>query len=797
VSEHFHLVIVGAGPAGLSAAARAHERQIPYLLLERAARPADTVCCYQRRKPVMAEPEAIPLRSDLPFAAGSREAVLAAWDEAVAARRLALRTGCEVQRVEVQDGAPADRFRLHTNGGPVTAERLVLALGTRGNPRSLGVPGEDLPHVSYRLVDPAEHRGEEIVVVGAGDAALEVALALAADNRVHLVVRKPEIVRAKEVLEREVKKLAARGDLTIHYSTTVEAIEPATVALLGPAGQTRVAARRVFCLLGADPPRRFLEELGVRFTGAGPEARPVLDDTYQSTVAGLYLVGAVTGRDLIKLGLNQGYEVVEHLLGNPVLPADEEVLRQRLPHWPGTVRDRIRALREHIPLFQEAADPDLREALLATTVREARDGEVILRQNDYTDSLLILAAGRVAISARPLTAPGGTERPVATLEEGAFFGEMGLISGQRRTATARAVGPVRLLEIPRKAVLRLLAVAPGARRAVDRAFLVRAFQTYLFPGLPVEALADLVDRARLEETPRGTVVFREGDPGTAFYLIRSGMVKVSQGEAGRERVLTYLKAGSFFGEVALLPGSRRSATVTTIFPSDLIRLDRDAFQAFLEHHPELAPRFVEKLEERRVTALLAAATPGAEEIQSRLIDEEIVMGTDVLVIDDYKCVRCGNCVAACAGVHDDGQPRLTLTGVHFYNLLFPNSCWQCEDPLCMLDCPPDALVRDASGEIHIKSNCIGCGNCEANCPYGNIFMVRPEPRRGPFGFLARLAGGSREAARREVAVKCDLTSLPGGPACVRSCPTGAAMRLSRQEYEQSLAELLVRRGRTP
>ena len=152
------------------------------------------------------------------------------------------------------------------------------------------------------------------------------------------------------------------------------------------------------------------------------------------------------------------------------------------------------------------------------------------------------------------------------------------------------------------------------------------------------------------------------------------------------------------------------------------------------------------------------------------------MGTDVLVIDNHKCVRCGNCIAACEGVHDDGQARLSLTGNMVANLLLPNSCMQCENPLCMLDCPPDAIVRRPGGEILIKDNCIGCGNCEANCPYDNIFMVHPKPRGGPFGWIGRLFG--REAVEQEVAVKCDLCrDVRGGPACVRSCPTGAAIRL--------------------
>jgi Fe-S-cluster-containing hydrogenase component 2 len=128
----------------------------------------------------------------------------------------------------------------------------------------------------------------------------------------------------------------------------------------------------------------------------------------------------------------------------------------------------------------------------------------------------------------------------------------------------------------------------------------------------------------------------------------------------------------------------------------------------------------------------------------------------------------------------------------------------------MLDCPPDAIVRDPSGEVYIKSNCIGCGNCEANCPYGNIFMVHPRPEPSLwewvgsiFGFDGGFGGdgagevGAREAGGSDqaLAVKCDLCrDLGNDPACVRSCPTAAAIRLGPDEYRRTLEELVVRRG---
>src|SRR5262249_42961611 len=148
-------------------------------------------------------------------------------------------------------------------------------------------------------------------------------------------------------------------------------------------------------------------------------------------------------------------------------------------------------------------------------------------------------------------------------------------------ATARAVGATRIIEIPRKAILKLLAQAPRARLLVDQAFMLRAFGGYLFPGIPEAQLGELIDTSTIEHYGKDEVVFREGDQADAFYLIRNGMVKISKKSGDKEVVLSYLVAGNFFGEGALFSKLGRSATITTIFPSDLIKLSRTEFDDFL------------------------------------------------------------------------------------------------------------------------------------------------------------------------------------------------------------------------
>jgi CRP-like cAMP-binding protein/thioredoxin reductase/Fe-S-cluster-containing hydrogenase component 2 len=788
--NNFELVIIGGGPAGLATASQAQANGMSYVLLERSPQLADTIFNYQARKFVMSEPMIIPARGELPFEAGSRESILEAWRKHAEARGVNVHYGAEVKSLKKE----GDRFVIGTTAGAAyDAKHVVIAMGTQGNPRKLGVAGEDMPHVLYRLNDPAEHQEQDILVVGAGDSALEIAIALSEENRVGLIVRGAEIARANEILTKEILSRQARGQMTVWFNTNVKQVYAGYADLNVRGETTRVPAELIFLKLGADPPRKFFESAGIKFTGDGKDARPVLSAVYESSVPGLYLIGAASGRDLIKLGMNQGYEVVEHLMGRETEPADEAVLRERLPYWEGTVRERIAAIRARVPLFAAADEQLLRETFLAARVREYANGEVIIRQNDYTNDFLVVATGRVELWKRPEQAP--IENKIAELTAGNFFGEMSLISGRRRTATAKAIGPTRIIEVPRKAILKLLATAPRARALVDQAFLLRAFGGYLFPGTPEAELGPLVDRSTVETVGKDGVIFKEGDPADAFYLIRNGMMKIAKKSGEKEVVLSYLVAGNFFGEGALFSELARTATVSAIFPSTLIKLSKRDFDRFLTAHPHLRDAPLRKLEERRIAGFISEATPGSGNILGDLIREEVVMGTQTLLIDEHRCIRCGNCVSACQGVHDDGHARLSLTGIKFYNLLAPNSCWQCENPLCMLDCPPDAIVRDPRGEVYIKSNCIGCGNCESNCPYGNIFMVHKEPKQSLFTWVKSLFKKENDEVERTTAVKCDLCrGIKGGPACVRSCPTGAAIRLTPEEYRETLEELVISRG---
>ena len=783
--------IIGSGPAGLSAAAHAAELGVSHVILESENQASNTIYKYQKGKHVMAEPQILPLRSPMSFAAGKREEILAKWNAEIEKHKVDIRYGQEVTGISGED----NRFEVRTRQGEVFfCRKLVLAIGLQGNLRKLGVEGEALEGVQYQLDDPGEYEDETIVVVGAGDAAIENALALSEQNRVILVNRNEEFTRCKEGNLTLVLSAIKEGRIEIRYGTSAAKVErvggevPLRFSVKSPDGPDVIECHRIIARLGGIPPRKLVEGFGVKFPSADPNAVPQLSDTYESNVKGLYIVGALGGYPLIKQAMNQGYEVVESALGRVVEPADEPLLAKRFASFSRTksVSQVLDVIQSEVPLLSGINRLQLREFLLESELQAPRDGEVLFQRNDYTNSFYMVVSGEVRVEGE-----GGQE---FRLGAGQFFGELGLISGRRRSSTVRAGPQCVLIEAPRRAMLKLVASVESVRKLVDETFLKRAVRAYLAPMLPEEELAELVTSGvEVRKYGGNEVLFREGDAPDGLYLLRRGSVMVSRTIAGREVVLSYLSAGNYVGEMALLTESPRSATVRAAVTTEAVVLDATVFKRVLGRNPrwreEMEGRFLDRL---RVNAAMEAA-PDPGNIIAFLLQQGVGEATDVLLIDQALCVRCDNCEKACADVHD-GTSRLDReAGPTFAEIHVPTSCRHCEHPHCMKDCPPDAIHRSPNGEVFVNDSCIGCGNCVKNCPYGVIQLAPVDPgRRRPSLWSWLVLGLGPEPGMEpkpkgkdipKKAVKCDMCKdLPGGAACVRACPTGAAIRVSPDEF---------------
>jgi len=176
--------------------------------------------------------------------------------------------------------------------------------------------------------------------------------------------------------------------------------------------------------------------------------------------------------------------------------------------------------------------------------------------------------------------------------------------------------------------------------------------------------------------------------------------------------------------------------------------------------------------------------PKPTNLMAFLMQQGIGEATDVLLIDESLCIRCNHCETACADTHGGASRLNRETGPLCAHIRLPTSCRHCEHPHCMKDCPPDAIHRAPHGEVFINDSCVGCGNCQKNCPYGVIRMAAVEhgrPERSLWQMLLgiRSASHARKENAPKVAVKCDMCrDIQNGPVCVRACPVGAALRVN-------------------
>lgn len=255
------VVIVGSGPAGLSAGIQALEGGLKYVMLEQGSL-SDSVRKYPRHKLLLAEPVTMPLYGNLWVADTSKEALLRAWESIVASSGLQVRTGERVLRVTPEDG----HFLVTTVVAEYHTRRVVLAMGRRGSPRKLGVTGEELEKVVYEIVEMAQFSGRRVLVVGGGDSAIESAVGLGNQDgtTVHLSYRNDTFARIKSRNQEKLDRAVAAGRVTLLLQTQLREIRTDKVILEGPSGTMILPNDDVVIRIGGDAPFPFLEQIGVR-----------------------------------------------------------------------------------------------------------------------------------------------------------------------------------------------------------------------------------------------------------------------------------------------------------------------------------------------------------------------------------------------------------------------------------------------------------------------------------------------------------------------------------------------------
>ena len=847
MSEIYKVAIIGSGPAGMSAASHAAKLGLNHVLLEKTDHLSDTIYKYQKGKHVMATPNQLILRSDQEFDAGKREDILGRWNDRTKELAVNVKFNAEVKSIkgtgdaiagsiqkmvarardgtttttELQRMAPPYELTL-TSGEKVMAENVILAIGTQGNPNLMRCPGGDLPHVTYQLDDPFVVVDQHIIVIGTGDAGIENARGLVEDevqgNVVSVLNRAQKSTNVRESFptakEPNAKALVdddAAGRLTIMYETETKEVEPGWATLTTRDGEERIRCDRIIARIGSAPPRGFVEGCGIEFASQDRLAFPTLSPVFESTAPGIFVIGALAGYPLIKHCMNQGYDAVEFVNGNTSLkPADQPLLDAKFAGLPGgrSVEQWLEFLKSNVTILESMTTLQLREFMLDSDMRAYKKGQTIFEKNDPGSSLFAIAEGLVHVQIDPTDLS-----KVVPIGQGSIFGEVGLISGRRRGAKIVAAEDTVCVEISRNAALKLQSQVPTAKKAIERISTERQLLQMFGAGLTPADIREVVDDAKIMQIKAGDTILREGDDGKEIFVIRVGSMIVEKMIGGKPVFLSYLPAGSYVGEMALIAGGQRTASVRAAVKSEVIKIDGEEFERVLASKPALLERARKDMDLRRQTNAqveskkdsISSVVDMWSEQAAFLVAQGLGEATDVLLIDETLCVGCDNCEKACADSHE-GLSRLDReAGKTFAHLHVPTSCRHCETPHCMADCPPNAIHRGPDGEVFINDTCIGCGNCQRNCPYGVIRMDKVPPKKP--SLLNWLFFGSGpgpgeppykwskknmkytgdpaidESLDRKKAVKCDMCAgIDGGPACVRACPTGAAIRVAPDEF---------------
>jgi Fe-S-cluster-containing dehydrogenase component/CRP-like cAMP-binding protein/thioredoxin reductase len=843
MDTRFRIAIIGAGPAGLSAAARAAERDRQsgarsptYVLLESEEAPAKTIRMYQKGKRVDAQPDYLDLRSDVRFGDGAREDVLQRWSEDIGRLGMHLRFKSKVVGLT---GAKGD-FTLTLEGGEtLRAETVVLAAGKQ-EPRKCPAPDASL--CQYDLEDASAYRNEHIFVLGAGDSAIENAVSLAQQNNVFIVDRNAEFVRLNFRNRDAVLKELTRSDsrLKVFRETTVKRVEKSgpggkglLITLQTPRGERKEQCHRVLVRYGAGPPAELLKAIGLR---AGEDGTLALTRYCETAREGVYAVGSLAGCGVIKECLNQGYDVVEWIHGNDIAPVDEPLLQYQFHGLPGTFKptEYLERFRELVPMLRELSPVALRRFLVssqvcvaypeiahrdaqqrmealkaslseekrsrATFTRVLRDGERLYGRGDRSLSFFTIVLGEVLIQ-DAADGPG-----TARVGHGDFFGESSLLSGQPREETAVVGHGCILIKTERPVMLKFMRAYPPLQEGIRWIFAVRALQRHFAPTVPAADLRELAGRLIEKdpktnrprtEYPAESVLFKEGEAADSLFLIQSGNVRLSHRHGEQSVVVGQLSAGQLVGEMAMLGDPEYRETATTTVASRLLKLSRNDFAGLMARDSDRTVlRGIQEQAARRARdrARMSAA-PRASELMSFLLDNGMGESMNTLVIDETLCIGCDNCEKACAETHG-GVARMrrrdgpTLGSVHI-----ADACRHCEQPHCMDDCPQNCIWRAPDGAVYIDNDvCISCGACERSCPYGAIRMHEDVPARSGLLWWFLTGRGtppgqeppseaSHEAGKKKLPRKCDqCRDQSGGPACVRACPTGAALRIGPERY---------------
>lgn len=261
--NEYDLVIIGAGPAGISASLEAKRLGLKTITLEQDTL-GGTVYSFPRSKIVMTSPMDLPLFGKVKLTETKKSELLGLWQKVLGANNITIKEHSRVESISKE----GDYFKvLVQTGEAYSSKSVLLAIGRRGTPRKLNVPGEGLEKVAYRLLEPELIEGKNVIVAGGGDSAIEAALSLAEQNNVVLTYRGEAFQRIKVKNSEKINKAIADQKIDVRFNSNILKIEEETVTLILPEDKTETLANDlVYIFAGGELPTQFLQKAGIMIT---------------------------------------------------------------------------------------------------------------------------------------------------------------------------------------------------------------------------------------------------------------------------------------------------------------------------------------------------------------------------------------------------------------------------------------------------------------------------------------------------------------------------------------------------
>lgn len=485
------------------------------------------------------------------------------------------------------------------------------------------------------------------------------------------------------------------------------------------------------------------------------------------------------------------------------------------------------------PIFQEFEDKFLEKISPDVSIARWKKGSVLFEEGSYLDIAFYVVSGELEVSfqkmqagkdqpifnrARTMMVGAGVAKPrseggqtvfqgqVAKQERnpkaitflssidfnlpsdgktrlgaGEFVGEIRESKGWPQSVTVKTSSDCELLQI-RVAALRIMRKRSNALKSKldalyrERSLFTQLKTTPLFGGLSDEFIQSLAQSVELISCEPDEVISREGEQSDALYLVRSGFVKLSQRMGEGNVVVSYLSKGGIFGDAELLIEGIQGwiYTASSKEYSELVKISRKDFRRLLDQYPAMEASLWDSVVSRLKESGYSRRVVSQSEFIDTALNKGLVEGNSILMIDLSVCTRCDDCVRGCAETHG-GIPRFVREGDKVGNFLITRACYHCEDPVCLVGCPTGAIRRTDVGDVVAIDDklCIGCSTCSNNCPYDAITMFNTDEQ-----WPADMIPEGLRGKDKQLATKCDLCYTdPQGPACVRSCPHGCAVRV--------------------